>query len=113
MDIYATETFGPAMIVVKAKDEADAIRLANNEYGLTSAVWTNDYKQALRVAKQLETSAVHINSPSVHDEADLPHGGHKGSGYGRFNGMHAASQFTQTKTITMKEPSDMPIGMLR
>jgi acyl-CoA reductase-like NAD-dependent aldehyde dehydrogenase len=56
---------------------------------------------------------VHINSVSVHDSASLPHGGHKNSGFGRFNGIHAAYTFTQTKTITLKEPADLPIFMLK
>jgi acyl-CoA reductase-like NAD-dependent aldehyde dehydrogenase len=135
MDIYAQETFGPGLVVVRVKNEEEAIKLANGEFGLTSSVWTEDYKQALSVAKRIEASAVsvhatsssrpcaqparplprqvHINSVSVHDSASLPHGGHKNSGFGRFNGIHAAYTFTQTKTITLKEPADLPIFMLK
>lgn len=58
MNIYSQETFGPGLVVVRAKNEEDAIRIANGEYGLSSSVWTNDYKQALRVAKRIEASAV-------------------------------------------------------
>lgn len=61
-----------------------------------------DYLAAINLAKQLECSAIHINSGTVHDEPTFPHGGHKSSGIGRFNGTYAIQSFTQTKTITMR-----------
>lgn len=112
-DIYHQETFGPSLIVVRAKDVDDAVRIANDsDVGLSSSVWGQDYKQCLDVARRIESGAVHINSMTVHDSTELPHGGFKNSGFGRFNGQEAGRQFTTTKTITMKEPHMLPIEYL-
>lgn len=77
-DIYHQETFGPSLVVIRAKDVEDAIRIANDsDVGLSASVWGKDYKQCLDVAKRIESGAVHINSMTVHDEPNLPHGGMK------------------------------------
>ena len=87
MDIYHTESFGPTVSIFEIDSDDEAIRIANDtEYGLSSAVFTEDLRRGFSIAKAIETGAVHINSMSVHDEAGLPHGGAKKSGYGRFNG---------------------------
>ena len=68
---------------------------------------------ALSVARELECSAIHLNSTTVHDESGLPHGGHKSSGFGRFNGPWSIQSFTQTKTITFRTGEGMPpFGLL-
>lgn len=99
MDIYKTESFGPTVSVIEFEKEEDALRIANDtEYGLASAIFSKDLRRALRLAKKIETGAVHINRMSVHDEAVLPHGGAKSSGFGRFNtGME---EWVRTKNIT-------------
>lgn len=113
-DIYHQETFGPSLVVIRAKDVEDAIRIANDsDVGLSASVWGKDYKQCLDVAKRIESGAVHINSMTVHDEPNLPHGGMKNSGFGRFNGQAAGMQFTQTKCITMREPHMLPIAYIK
>lgn len=77
-DIYHQETFGPSLVVIRAKDVEDAIRIANDsDVGLSASVWGRNYKQCLDVAKRIESGAVHINSMTVHDEPNLPHGGMK------------------------------------
>jgi acyl-CoA reductase-like NAD-dependent aldehyde dehydrogenase len=82
----------------------DAIRLANDtEYGLSASIFTEDLRRAFRIAKKIQSGAVHINSMSVHDESALPHGGHKSSGYGRFNGVEGLEEWVQTKTVTWKD----------
>ncbi|KAL4779603.1 Aldehyde/histidinol dehydrogenase [Aspergillus varians] len=104
MDIYATETFGPSVSLIVVDSEEEAIELANDtEYGLTSAVFTGNLFRGLRVAKQIESGAVHINSMTVHDEPTLPHGGWKSSGFGRFGGTTGYDEWLQTKTITWTE----------
>ncbi|KAL8286470.1 hypothetical protein RQP46_004487 [Phenoliferia psychrophenolica] len=114
MRIYAEETFGPSFNIVEVKDIDAAVAMANSSgYGLSAAVWSSDYYQAMEIAKLLESGAVHINSSTVHDEAGLPHGGHKGSGFGRFNGTYAIDSFTQTKSVTMRKPSPLPLSILR
>ncbi|KAB5578325.1 aldehyde dehydrogenase domain-containing protein [Coniochaeta sp. 2T2.1] len=102
MDIYRTESFGPTAGLYEIETEEEALRIANDtEYGLTSAVFTEDLRRGLRFAKEIETGAVHINGMTIHDESALPHGGAKSSGYGRFNasGLH---EWVRTKTVTFK-----------
>ncbi|OJJ79206.1 uncharacterized protein ASPGLDRAFT_159344 [Aspergillus glaucus CBS 516.65] len=75
----------------------------DTEYGLTAALYTNNLFRGLRVVKQIDSGAVHINSMTVHDEAVLPHGGWKSSGFGRFGGISGYDEFLQTKTVTWQE----------
>ncbi|ORY35310.1 aldehyde dehydrogenase [Naematelia encephala] len=98
--IYFEETFGPSLVIIRAKDVEDGIRIANDsDVGLSASVWSRDYKEALDVAQRLETGAVHINSTS-------------NSGFGRFNSMAAGMAFTTTKSITMHEPKMLPLEIL-
>jgi len=76
MDLFYTESFGPTVSVITVKSEEEALELANDtEYGLSSAIFTRDLGRALRLARQIESGAVHINGMTVHDESNLPHGG--------------------------------------
>ncbi|KAH8174505.1 aldehyde dehydrogenase family protein [Sarocladium implicatum] len=103
MEIYYGESFGPTVSLFEVETEEEAITMANDtEYGLTSAVFTEDLKRGLRFARAIETGAVHINGMSIHDESSLPHGGAKASGYGRFNAAHGLEEWVRTKTITFK-----------
>jgi acyl-CoA reductase-like NAD-dependent aldehyde dehydrogenase/ABC-type branched-subunit amino acid transport system ATPase component len=110
MRIYEEESFGPIVSVVRADGEADAIRIANDtEYGLAAAVYTKDIARGMRVARQIESGICHINGPTVHDEAQMPFGGVKASGYGRFGGKAAIDQFTDLRWITIQtEPLHYP-----
>lgn len=104
MDIYHTESFGPSVSLIAVDSEDEAVEMANDtEYGLSGAVFTENLARGLRIARRIESGAVHINSMSVHDEANLPHGGVKKSGWGRFNGMWGLEEFLRTKTITFQE----------
>ncbi|CAG8369000.1 unnamed protein product [Penicillium salamii] len=104
MDMYATESFGPTVSLITVDTEEEAIALANDtEYGLTASVFTNNLFRGLRVAKQIDSGAVHINAMTVHDEPVLPHGGWKSSGFGRFGGTSGYDEFLQTKTVTWQE----------
>ncbi|KAL1958968.1 hypothetical protein VTO42DRAFT_3521 [Malbranchea cinnamomea] len=104
MLLYSTESFGPIATLHVVETEEDAIALANDtEYGLTAAVYTEDLRRGLRVARSIESGAVHINGMTVHDESVLPHGGVKKSGYGRFAGSNGFEEFLHTKTITWVE----------
>ncbi|KAK2749689.1 hypothetical protein FQN57_005912 [Myotisia sp. PD_48] len=101
MDIYATESFGPTVSLYVVDSDDEAVALANDtEYGLSAAIFTENLAMGLRVARQLQSGAVHINSMTVHDEASLPHGGIKCSGYGRFGGAHGLDEFLSTKSVT-------------
>jgi acyl-CoA reductase-like NAD-dependent aldehyde dehydrogenase len=102
MDLYYAESFGPTVSLFEFEDEAEALRIGNDtEYGLSSAVFTQSLQRGFRVAKQIETGAVHINDMSVHDEPDLPHGGVKASGWGRFGSL-GIDEWLTTKNITFK-----------
>ncbi|KAF2822532.1 salicylaldehyde dehydrogenase [Ophiobolus disseminans] len=104
MDLFYTESFGPSVSVIEISSDEEAIEIANDtDYGLSGAVFTKDLGRGLRVAKQIESGAIHINSMSVHDEWSLPHGGAKASGFGRFNGNWGIEEFLRLKTITYKE----------
>lgn len=101
--IYTEESFGPVVCVVRVKGEEEAIRVANDtEYGLSAAVFSRDIARALRVAKRIESGICHVNGPTVHDEAQMPFGGVKGSGYGRFGGKAGIAEFTDLRWITIE-----------
>ncbi|KAI9171657.1 aldehyde dehydrogenase [Paramyrothecium foliicola] len=103
MDIYHIESFGPAVSIIEVETEEEAIRIANDtEYGLSSAVFTEDLRKGLRFAREIETGAVHINAMSIHDESALPHGGAKSSGYGRFNASAGLAEWVRSKTVTFQ-----------
>ena len=111
MALYRDESFGPVVAIIRAKDEADAIRLANDsEYGLSAAVFTRDTARGLRVARQIRSGMCHINGPTVHDEAQMPFGGVGASGYGRFGGKAGIDSFTELRWITIEtQPGHFPI----
>lgn len=104
MDLFHTESFGPTVALYIVTSDDEAVKLANDtEYGLTSAVFTKDLRRAFKIAKSIESGAVHINSMTIHDETALPHGGVNSSGFGRFNGLPGLREWVRTKTITWKD----------
>jgi acyl-CoA reductase-like NAD-dependent aldehyde dehydrogenase len=111
MNLYRDESFGPVTAIIRAKDEADAIRLANDsEYGLSAAVFTRDTARGLSVARQIRSGICHVNGPTVHDEAQMPFGGVGASGYGRFGGKAGIDSFTELRWITIEtQPGHFPI----
>lgn len=111
MRLFREESFGPVVAIIRAQDEAEAIRLANDtEYGLSAAVFTRDTARGLRVARQIKSGICHVNGPTVHDEAQMPFGGTKASGYGRFGGRAGIDAFTELRWITMEtQPGHYPI----
>lgn len=103
MSIFRTECFGPVAAIIKAKDSDHALELANDsEYGLTSAVLTNDLQMMLKFTDGLEAGMVHVNGPSIRDEAVVPFGGQKDSGMGREGGRFAMEAFTDLKWVTIQ-----------
>ncbi len=78
MLIYDEESFGPVKPIIRVKDDAQAIRVANDTaYGLSAAVYSQDIQRAMSVADQIESGICHINGPTVADEAQMPFGGVK------------------------------------
>ncbi len=101
MRLYAEESFGPIAVIVRAKDLEDAVHIANDtEYGLSAAVFGRDISRAYQIAGRIQSGICHINGPTVQDEAQMPFGGVKGSGYGRFGGKAAIAEFTDLRWIT-------------
>ena len=99
MPAFDEETFGPVAAVVRAKDEADAIRLANDSpYGLGAALWTKDRARAERLAAEIEAGAIFVNSV-VKSDARLPFGGIKRSGYGRELSEYGIREFVNIKSV--------------
>ncbi len=102
MRIYAEEVFGPVVIVLRARDVDEAVRLANDsEYGLAAAVFGRDVVRALEVAGRIESGICHVNASTVYDDPQMPFGGTKASGYGRFGGRAAIEHFTELRSITI------------
>lgn len=96
------ESFGPVLPIIKAQDEADALRLANNTaYGLSSAVCTTDLERGTRFAMQIDAGMTHINSITVADQPNAPFGGERNSGLGRFNGQWILDEFSRTHWLTL------------
>jgi acyl-CoA reductase-like NAD-dependent aldehyde dehydrogenase len=111
MRLFREESFGPVVAVIRARGEADAIALANDtEYGLSASVFTRDIARGLKVARAIKSGICHVNGPTVHDEAQMPFGGVKASGYGRFGGKAGIDAFTELRWITVEtEPGHYPI----
>jgi acyl-CoA reductase-like NAD-dependent aldehyde dehydrogenase len=111
MRLYSEESFGPVVAVVRVASTEDAVRVANDtEYGLSAAVFGRDVGRALSVAQRIESGICHINASTVHDEAQMPFGGVKASGYGRFGGKAAIDEFTDLRWITVQTtPRHYPI----
>jgi benzaldehyde dehydrogenase (NAD) len=103
MRIYGDESFGPVKGIVRVNGEDEAVACANdNEYGLSSAVFSRDVARAMNVARRIESGICHVNGPTVHDEAQMPFGGVKGSGFGRFGGQAGIAEFTDLRWITVQ-----------
>ncbi len=106
MRIYHEESFGPVKPIIRVSGDEEAIRVANDtEYGLSAAVFSRDIKRAMDVAARIESGICHINGPTVGDEAQMPFGGVKSSGYGRFGGTAAIAEFTVLRWITIEDPN--------
>ncbi len=101
MRAWREELFGPVAIVIRVKDEADALRVANDvPFGLGGSVWTRDAARGERFARQLECGSAFVNG-MVKSDPRLPFGGIKSSGYGRELSRHGMHEFVNIKTVWM------------
>jgi acyl-CoA reductase-like NAD-dependent aldehyde dehydrogenase len=111
MRIYKEESFGPVVAIVPVDGDDEAVRVANDtEYGLAAAVFGEDVDHALEIAHRIESGICHVNSSTVHDEPQMPFGGVKASGWGRFGGSAALHEFTELRWMTVQQaPRHYPI----
>ncbi|MGT2470961.1 aldehyde dehydrogenase [Paraburkholderia terrae] len=111
MKLYAEESFAPVVTVLRVDSDDEAVRVANDsEFGLSAAVFSRDIARAMQVARRIESGICHINGPTVHDEAQMPFGGVKSSGYGRFGSKASIAEFTDLRWITIQTgPRHYPI----
>jgi aldehyde dehydrogenase (NAD+) len=97
------EVFGPVITIIRATDESDALRIANDtEYGLSSAVHTRDRERGTRFALQIQAGMGHVNDSPVNEEDNTAYGGEKLSGLGRFGGNWSADEFTTDHWISVQ-----------
>lgn len=111
MKLFRDESFGPIVAVTRVDGDEEAIAKANDtDYGLSAAVFGRDIGRAISVAERIESGICHINGATVHDEAQMPFGGVKASGYGRFGGKAGIDAFTELRWITVQtQPKAYPI----
>jgi len=103
MALFREESFGPQVSITRVESVDTAVRLANDtDYGLSAAIFTRDLAHGFEVARRIESGICHINGPTVHDEAQMPFGGVKASGYGRFGGKAGIEAFTELRWITIQ-----------
>ena len=103
MRIFREETFAPVKCIVRVRGAEEAVSVANDgEFGLSAAVFGRDLARAWDVASRIESGMCHVNGPTLHDEPQMPFGGLKDSGYGRFGGRAGVEAFTELRWVSMQ-----------
>ena len=106
MRVYGEESFGPVVTIVAVDGPDEAVRVANDtEYGLAASVFGADVPTALDLARRIESGICHVNGATVHDEPQMPFGGVKASGWGRFGGRAALEEFTELRWVSVQQTS--------
>jgi acyl-CoA reductase-like NAD-dependent aldehyde dehydrogenase len=108
-ELARSETFGPVAAIEVVDSANEAVERANaTSYGLSSGIITSDADRGLALAQRLEAGIVHVNDQPVADEPQMPFGGVKDSGWGRFGGTAAIEEFTELRWITVGKPHPFP-----
>jgi benzaldehyde dehydrogenase (NAD) len=111
MRLYGEESFGPLVSVIEVNGPDEAVAVANDtEYGLSASVFSENVPAALELAQRIESGICHVNDTTVQDEPQMPFGGVKASGFGRFGAKTALEEFTELRWITVQDlPRQYPI----
>ena len=100
------ETFGPVAAIETVDDADEAVARANaTGYGLSAGIITGDNQRGFELASRIESGIVHVNDQTVGDEPQMPFGGVKDSGWGRFGGRAAVEEFTELRWVTVQSGS--------
>jgi len=103
VELARLETFGPVATVEIVESADEAVERANaTSYGLAAGILTSDTDRGLALAGRIEAGIVHVNDQPVHDEPQMPFGGIKDSGWGRFGGTFAMDEFTEMRWVTVQ-----------
>ncbi|MGO3064815.1 MAG: aldehyde dehydrogenase family protein [Brevibacterium linens] len=101
--IAQEEVFGPVVVTLPFADDDEAVALANGtDYGLVTALWTQNISRAHRLAAEVDAGQIFVNTYGAGGGVELPFGGFKKSGYGREKSIEALDEYTQTKTVAIK-----------
>jgi len=110
MAVAQNELFGPVAAILPVDSEEEAIRIANeSDFGLSGSVFTSDVEHGVNVALQVHTGMIHVNDQSVNCEPNIPFGGEKSSGLGRYGGEWSLDEFTTLRWVSVqKQPRPFP-----
>lgn len=104
MRIFHEEIFGPAVVVIPVADDDEAVAIANDtEHGLTAGIITENSRRGFALARRIRTGIVHVGNQTIDDEPQVPFGGVKASGYGRFGGRWGIEAFSATRWVTVAD----------
>ena len=111
MAAACNEHFGPVAPIIPVSSDEEAVELANaTEYGLAASVFSGDRNRAEDIADQIDAGMVHINDQPINEEPNVPFGGMKASGIGRFHGDSIIDEMTEQKWISVqREPRNFPL----
>ncbi|HZH58794.1 MAG TPA: aldehyde dehydrogenase family protein [Metabacillus sp.] len=103
MPIAKNEQFAPVAAIIPVGSEEEAIKIANeSDYGLSGSIFTGDIENGVDVALQIHTGMIHVNDQSVNTESNIPFGGEKSSGLGRYGGDWSLEEFTTTRWVSVQ-----------
>ena len=104
MAIAKNEQFAPVAAIIPVDSEEEAIQIANeSDYGLSGSIFTSDLEYGVEVALQIHTGMIHVNDQSVNTESNIPFGGEKSSGLGRYGGEWSLEEFTTTRWVSVQK----------